>query len=75
MTARTARTIKLPEPTDIHRDELDAFVTKLGHDPRKVLRIRIHPRVVEVDLLPPRRDVSKLTVTHQVLRPEGDDES
>lgn len=73
MSAR--RSFKLPDPVDVHRDVVTAFVEQLGHDASKVLRIRLHPRVVEVDLLPPRRDIAKLTVTHQILAPEVGEES
>lgn len=64
------RTFKLPEPKDIHRDDVQAFCELLGHDPKHVLRIRVQPKVVEVDVLPPRSDIAKLTVTHQVISPD-----
>ena len=61
------KTYKLPEPVDAHRDDVDALIEKLGHDPAKVLRLRIHAREIQVDLPGPRRDVPKITVTHQIL--------
>lgn len=72
MSRRATRTYRLPEPADIHRDDVVEFVEKLGHDPRKVLRMRIGPRDIQVDLLPPRRDVAKLTVVHPIIG--GDEE-
>lgn len=73
MSRPTRRIVKLPEPADIHRDVIDKLIEELGHDPKKVLRVRIGPREVQVDLLPPRRDVLKFTVAHAVIGPEDDE--
>lgn len=70
VSSRPPKVYKLPEPVDIMRDEVDALVERLGHDPAKVLRLRIHAREIQVDLPGPRRDIPKITVTHQIL--DGD---
>lgn len=64
------KTYKLPDPVDVHFDDVVAFVEKLGHDPKDVMRVRIHPREVQVDVRGPRRDVPKLTITHPIIRAE-----
>lgn len=71
---RPRKTLRLPEVVDVHRDQVVAFVQDvLGHDPKDVLRVRIGPREIQVDLLA-RRNV-KVTVTHSVVGAMAEDET
>jgi len=65
------RTFRLPDPVDVDRETLSALFEQLGHDPSTVQRVRITAHEVQVDLVPPRRDIAKLTVTHAVTEPDG----